>query len=421
VGSSALRGRAPAPMPVPGPGLRILFLVTAHNSLSQRAQVALTELGHEVSVAVVDSGPAMEAAVEVHRPELIVCPFLTKIIPESVYSKHRCLVVHPGPVGDRGPSSLDWAIELGMGEWGVTVLEATGEVDGGDIWGTRKFPTRAVGKSSLYRHEVRRGAVEALVEAVGGVNDPGFSPTPLDYDDPHVTGRPLPMLSQAERSIDWSSDASARILRKVRAAEGNPGVLDRIGDVEFHLFGAHAERALRGTPGAIIAQRGGAICRATVDGAVWITHLKRRDEATQKFFKLPATRALALSGQEVDVPEVPAPLHAPVADVAIVSAVIELGHALNTSSGTCRQPVATAPRASSSPGRSTRTSSTSSWSRPLSHRRRRPPRPLASRAAPLSGRRPQPEARAAPGVVRGSAARQGRPPRARSCPSRTRR
>ncbi len=324
-GSSALRGQAPAP--VPGPGLRILFLVTAHNSLSQRAQVALTDLGHEVSVAVVDSGPAMEAAVEVHRPELIVCPFLTKIIPESVYSKHRCLVVHPGPIGDRGPSSLDWAIELGMGEWGVTVLEATGEVDGGDIWGTRKFPTRPVGKSSLYRHEVRRGAVEALVEAVAGVDDESFSPTPLDYDDPHVTGRPLPMLSQAERSIDWSSDASARILRKVRAAEGNPGVLDRIGDVEFHLFGAHAERALRGTPGAIIAQRGGAICRATVDGAVWITHLKRRDEATQKFFKLPATRALALAGQEVDVPEVPAPLHAPVAEGETLREVFYEEHA----------------------------------------------------------------------------------------------
>ena len=312
-GSSALRGHQ-IPAPVPGPGLRILFLVTAHNSLSQRAQVALTELGHEVSVAVVDSGPAMEAAVRVHRPELIVCPFLTKIIPESVWSAHRCLIVHPGPVGDRGPSSLDWAIELGMGEWGVTVLEATGEVDGGDIWASRKFPTRPVGKASLYRHEVRRCAVEAVVEAVTGVANPDFSPTPLDYDDPSVTGRPMPLLSQADRAIDWSSDASARVLRKVRAAEGNPGVLDRIGDVEFHLFGAHAERILRGAPGEIIAQRAGAICRATVDGAIWITHLKRRDEGTQRFFKLPATRALQLAGQEVDVPEVPVPLHAPMGD-----------------------------------------------------------------------------------------------------------
>ena len=46
--------------------LRILFLVSAHNGLSQRAWIALTELGHEVTVAVVDSAAAMEAAVGEH-------------------------------------------------------------------------------------------------------------------------------------------------------------------------------------------------------------------------------------------------------------------------------------------------------------------------------------------------------------------
>ena len=91
--------------------LRILFLVTAHNGLSQRAEIALAELGHGVGVAVVDGAAEMEAAVAVQRPDLIVCPFLKRLIPESVWSRHRCLIVHPGPVGDRGPSSLDWAIE----------------------------------------------------------------------------------------------------------------------------------------------------------------------------------------------------------------------------------------------------------------------------------------------------------------------
>src|SRR5688572_24926204 len=236
-GSSALRGQSAVAAPVPGPGLRILFLVTAHNSLSQRAQVALTELGHEVSVAVVDSGPAMEVAVEVHRPELIVCPFLTKIIPESVWSKHRCLIVHPGPVGDRGPSSLDWAIELGMAEWGVTVLEATGEVDGGDIWASRTFRTRETGKSSLYRHEVRRAAVSALQEAMANIADAGFRPRRLDPADPLVTGRARPLIKQADRAIDWSADGAATILRRLRAAEGHPGLLDDVAGVAFHLFG----------------------------------------------------------------------------------------------------------------------------------------------------------------------------------------
>jgi putative two-component system protein, hydrogenase maturation factor HypX/HoxX len=123
---------APAP-PLAAHSLRILFVTSAHNSLSQRALVALSELGHRITVAVVDSGEAIEAAVARHRPELIVCPMLKAIIPDSVWTKHRCLIVHPGPKGDRGPSSLDWAIELGMAEWGVTVLEASGEVDGGDV------------------------------------------------------------------------------------------------------------------------------------------------------------------------------------------------------------------------------------------------------------------------------------------------
>ena len=154
------------PIQARGSTQRILFLVSAHNGLSQRAWIALRELGHEVAVATVDSAAAMEAAVDEHRPDLIVCPFLKRMIPESVWSTHRCLIVHPGPVGDRGPSSLDWAIELGMSAWGVTVLEANGEFDAGKVWATRDFELRATGKSSLYRHEVRHAATEALLEAV---------------------------------------------------------------------------------------------------------------------------------------------------------------------------------------------------------------------------------------------------------------
>jgi putative two-component system hydrogenase maturation factor HypX/HoxX len=306
-GPSPLRGEAPvrrAARP-----LRILFLVSAHNSLSQRAQIALTELGHTVEVAVVETGEAMEAAVARHAPELIVCPILKKIIPESIWSRHRCLIVHPGPVGDRGASSLDWAIELGMGEWGVTVLQATGDVDGGDIWGTRTFNTRETGKSSLYRHEVRRGAIGALLDAMAGLDEPGFAPRRLEYADPAVTGRPRPLIRQQERAIDWTADGTTTVVRRIRAAEGHPGVLDTVAGEDFHLFGVHREQGLRGRPGEIIATRHGAICRATVDGAVWITHLKRPDH-----FKLPATRALALAGVALDVPEIDVPLHGPIPD-----------------------------------------------------------------------------------------------------------
>ena len=158
--------------------LRILFLVSAHNSLSQRVWTELTDLGHEVAVAVVATAEEMHAAVAAHSPELIVCPMLKTMIPERVWSAYRCLIVHPGPRGDRGPSSLDWAIELGAREWGVTVLQANAEADAGLVWSSQSIRTRTAGKSSLYRHEVRRGAVEAVCEAVtriaaGAIVPPG--------------------------------------------------------------------------------------------------------------------------------------------------------------------------------------------------------------------------------------------------------
>jgi putative two-component system protein, hydrogenase maturation factor HypX/HoxX len=294
-------------VPVRSSTLRILFLVSAHNGLSQRTWIALRELGHEVMVAVVDTAAAMEAAVAENAPELVVCPFLKTMIPASIWSRYRCLIVHPGPAGDRGPSSLDWAIELGAAEWGVTVLEANGEFDAGRVLATRSFPVREARKSSLYRHEVRRAAVEALTEAIGRIaGTPAEGPVPA-LPSGSMTGRARPLMSQSFRAIDWERDGTEAVLRKLRAAEGHPGVLDTIGEFDFFLFGGHRERVLRGRPGEIIAQRTGAICRATRDGAVWITHLKRHPADTERTLKLPATRALSLAGLELDSPEVIGP------------------------------------------------------------------------------------------------------------------
>jgi putative two-component system hydrogenase maturation factor HypX/HoxX len=158
----------------------------------------------------------------------------------------------------------------------VTVLEANGEFDAGEVLASRAFAMREAGKTSLYRHEVRRAAVDALVEAVERIDGEAGAGRAARTSGPTVTGCARPVMRQDVRAIDWETDRTDTVLRKLLAAEGSPGVLDEIGGVEFHLFGGHRERSLRGRPVELIATRDDAICRGTVDGAVWITHLKRR-------------------------------------------------------------------------------------------------------------------------------------------------
>ncbi len=89
-------------------------------------------------------------------------------------------------------------------------------------------------------------------------------------------------MKQADRAIDWGYDSTATVVRKIRAGDGHPGVLDTIDGPSSTCSACTARRGLRGRPGEIIATRNGAICRATVDGAVWITHLKPADAERER-------------------------------------------------------------------------------------------------------------------------------------------
>jgi putative two-component system hydrogenase maturation factor HypX/HoxX len=273
--------------------MRILLLCHSFNSLTQRLYVELAERGHELAVEFDVKDSVTEEAVDLFRPELVIAPFLKRAIPASVWSRLPCLVVHPGPPGDRGPSSLDRAIMEGRKEWGVTILEANQEFDGGPIWAHRAFAMREASKGSLYRREVTEAAVEAVLEAIARIKA-GETPSPAPK------GPLLPTLAQAERAIDWRQDGMETVLRKIRSADGMPGLLDSIMDQPCYLFDAKSASDLSGPPGALVARAGKAAARATKDGAVWIGHLRWPGAET---LKLPATDILGRAGQ--DLPALP--------------------------------------------------------------------------------------------------------------------
>lgn len=288
--------------------MRILLIAGAFNSLTQRVYAELGERGHHVGVELVTRETPLLEAVRRHAPDLIVAPMLKTAVPREVWSAYTCLIVHPGPVGDRGPSSVDWAVHLGADRWGVTVLQANDEMDAGDIWAAAGFPVPAVGKSDLYRGEIADGAVEAVLTAVARVASGTHRPQPqAALPDAARPGRTRPPFRQELRRIDWRSDPTDTVVRTLRAADSQPGVRDELLGEAWHLHGGHPEDTLTGRPGELLATRGGAICRATADGAVWIPELRApRAPGEPGTPKLPAT--LALGDRLPRLPEIPAPL-----------------------------------------------------------------------------------------------------------------
>ena len=194
--------------------MRILFLTSAHNSLSQRLLIELTERGHEIRVCVVATGKDMIAAVSREAPDLIIAPMLKIAIPEEVWSRHLCLIVHPGVKGDRGPSSLDWAIANHEKSWGVTILEAAARVRCGRRSGRRtSLPSRPIlprRAASIAARSPRRPCAASSRRSNGSNRassnpDPG-GPRSCPMRRPDVRGRLRPPMRQADRAIDWMRD-----------------------------------------------------------------------------------------------------------------------------------------------------------------------------------------------------------------------
>ncbi len=261
--------------------MKLTLLVTTFNSLSQMVYTKLKALGHQVDVVYAIDDAQMVAEMEAFNPDIIICPYLKKFVPKEIFTLYPTFIIHPGIIGDKGAFSLDNAIREEKEEWGVTILKANDTFDGGDVYAEVRFAMRKSYKASIYRQEVFHSASKALNILLKRIDDEDFAPIPQPPTPMH------PYLTQKERRIDWECDTTEEIIKKVYMGDSHPGVLDEILGVPCYLYGAHKEAKFRGKPKEVLAKRDGAICLGTVDGAVWISHLKEVGK-----FKLPATYVL---------------------------------------------------------------------------------------------------------------------------------
>ncbi|MEV6844686.1 enoyl-CoA hydratase-related protein [Actinoplanes sp. NPDC051411] len=285
-----------------GGNVRILLLVTAFNGLTQRVWCSLREAGHDVGVQLATSAEDMIEGTRAADPDLIICPFLKDRVPATVWQRWRTIIIHPGPVGDRGPSSLDWAITEGARQWGVTALQAVEEMDAGPIWATRTFPLPMAPprKSSLYNGPVADAAMECVLEVVKKAVDPEFTPIPAERmptealpPQPELRkeggARLRPLMRQDDRAFAWT-EPTEHIVRRIRAADGSPGVRTEIAGLPVFAYDAHPGLHRGGRPGELISRRQGAVLVGTGDGSIWLGHLRSAEK--YRNIKLPATTLL---------------------------------------------------------------------------------------------------------------------------------
>ncbi|MFI5627613.1 enoyl-CoA hydratase-related protein [Nocardioides sp. NPDC051685] len=275
--------------------MRILLLVSAFNGLTQRVWCDLKEGGHEVGVllAPVHDDPSLVAAVEAIDPELILCPFLKHRVPEAVWGRYRTVVIHPGPVGDRGPSSLDHATLDGRERWGVTALSAVEEMDAGPVWATETFamPEVPIAKSALYNGPVADAAMDCVAEVLRMVAA-GEAPKPAEEWAAEVEGTgELPLLRRKAFEIDWSASAT-EITRRIAAADGAPGAPATVEGRTYCLFDAATtpEHHDDVEPGTVVGVDTDAVAIATGEGTLWVGYAARLEK--KRGPKLPAAWVL---------------------------------------------------------------------------------------------------------------------------------
>ncbi|XXQ32128.1 Formyl transferase C-terminal domain-containing protein [Plasmodiophora brassicae] len=283
---------------------RFLFLCDAFNSMCQRAMLRLEAQGHQVVVHIARSPAGMIQAAAVHDPDIILCPFLTRRIPSDLYrdTARPCWIVHPGIEGDRGMSSLDWALQGRSPVWGVTILQADDVMDAGPVWATTTFPVRpGATKSGTYRRECVDAAMACLDAALASFAG-GGRPRPAAQDGP---GRARPRMTQADRRIDWDAMSADEIARRVAAADSQPGLEAVLpgASAPVSLFNACVARDWRPSSsgpasGSLIALRDDAVLIACERGrsAVWIGTMR----VGRNGIKVPARDALAAVTRDDD-------------------------------------------------------------------------------------------------------------------------
>ena len=281
--------------------MKILFITDSHCVLIKNTWTELSSKGHGILIHTVSSfESSIEDVIYNYNPELIITSVLKPILPKTIWKDYPCFIIYPGIKIDQDLKPIEWAIMTDQKQWGVSLIEVDQDRRTGKIWSSHYFKMRPVSKSNLYRHEVSQATVKGILDFLDKIKTKTFIPESIQLDMQFIKVPGGNSIRKTQREINWAMPTD-EIIKKINASDSFPGLLEqRIFPFSCYIYGAHKEDQLTGTPGHLIAKRDQAICIATGDGAVWISHLKRKAFG---HFKLPATLVLEKYTENIPISE----------------------------------------------------------------------------------------------------------------------
>ena len=171
-------------------------------------------------------GEAIPDLVAAHRgleADLNVLAFVTAILPPEIVDgpPHGSLCFHPSLLPRfRGGSALAWQLISGERESGVTIFRPDEGVDTGPIV-VQRGGVEIAGDhtaATLYFNHLYELGVDAMVEAVGAVDDGSAQYEPQDESKATSQG----LVGEVDARVDWSRSA-VEIDRQLRGCDPQPG------------------------------------------------------------------------------------------------------------------------------------------------------------------------------------------------------
>ncbi len=131
----------------------------------------------------------------------------------------------------RGAAPINWAIERGYGETGITIMRIAEQLDAGPILYQVPEPINEEETASDITTRLSEIGAEGLIEALALMEFDGIE----EVEQDHARATYAPKLTRVNAQIDWTRSA-IEVGRHMRAMDEQPGAWSSWGDEDVKLF-----------------------------------------------------------------------------------------------------------------------------------------------------------------------------------------